>query len=427
MKLQTIVICVLLLCAVAVVSCGRLSTNLSSFACKQSNRQINIFRPQGFMVKQRIRKHLESIDLEVYINKNYRQHPSCDICVNVTVNNERKKWLTIKHPSAVVLPGDTVQYSITKHYRYGPPKRFSCNLQVDGAIMKFLPKAMSPPSCPVNGASSTKRNYAAEKTLLEQTINGLLSSCDAMDVPKLLVLAEDKKAIESAREPLKRYVVDRLYSLLPSVDWHETVENVYGSPERIVLEVKTVLMKLKILHSIRGTDVAKIVTDFEELSRSAKDSDESGERMKFVRKPILRSCPVLRPKPATSSKKRNYAAEKALLEEKINDLLSFCEGTRVTKQLVLTDDYKGEQSVKALKRYVLDRLNSLHPSVDWDETVENVYLSQEKIVFDVKSELMKLKILHSIRGTDVAKNIVDYEELILSADDYEESSGDYDA
>ncbi|XP_052895471.1 uncharacterized protein LOC128302646 [Anopheles moucheti] len=272
MALKTTIICVLVL-AVTVVSCVRLRTVSSTFVCKRSNRQIHIYRPQGLVVQQRIRKHLQSMNLEVYINKKYQPNPSCDICVNVTVINERKKWLTIKVPSVVVLPRDTVQYSITKHYRFGPPKRFTCELHV-GERMKFVPKRSCNGYRPKTTQPSEKRNYAAEKALLEEMINDLLSSCEARDESKLLVLAENHETIESEGKALKRYVVQRLKSLLPSVNWHETIENVSGSQNRIVFEVRTVLMKLKILHSIRGTDVAKIITDFEEFGRSAKDYDD---------------------------------------------------------------------------------------------------------------------------------------------------------
>ncbi|XP_052895474.1 uncharacterized protein LOC128302648 [Anopheles moucheti] len=288
MKLKVIISCVLIF-AVTVVSCER-SKHKASYreehpreTCQKFNKQIQIFRPQGLELKQNVAKNLRSIDLEVYINQENATHSSYDIWANATVAHRGQKQLIIKHPSVVVLPRDSFQYSITEHYRHGPSKQFNCEFRVNGERMKVVPR--------------------------------------------------------------------------PNIAQH---------------------------------------------------------------------CYVFRPKITQPSVKRNYAAEKALLEEKINDHLTLCEGTYVTNLLVLTDVYEGIQTKQALEQYVVNRLNSLLPAVDWRETVENVYLNQDRIVFAVKSKLTKLKILHSIRDTDVAKTIIDYKELGLVVDDYKESSGDYD-
>uniref|UniRef100_A0A182WH39 CBM39 domain-containing protein n=1 Tax=Anopheles minimus TaxID=112268 RepID=A0A182WH39_9DIPT len=297
--------------------------------------------------------------------------------------------------------------------------------------MKFAPKSISPPSCPANSPKSQMDNHAAEKILLEEIINDLLSSCETVDTSKALVLIGDclknMETLETESE-LKRYAIGRLNSLLPAIRWEETVGTVYISWEKIIFNVETVLMKLKILHTIRGTDVAKLIIDFDDLSRSASRSDDSSEelyfefdsdRMKFAPSNVPpQSCRMLRPIIVTPSQHRNYTAEKTMLEETINELLASYQRADLNTMLTLAYDRGSVLPLNELKRYVIDRLNSLLPEVDWEETVDEVGLSEEGIFFDVKTVLMKLKILHTIRHTDAAKSIFDFT--------YEEGSDDYD-
>uniref|UniRef100_A0A182QNP9 Uncharacterized protein n=1 Tax=Anopheles farauti TaxID=69004 RepID=A0A182QNP9_9DIPT len=127
---------------------------------------------------------------------------------------------------------------------------------------------------------------------------------------------------------------------------------------------------------------------------------------------------------AKSSKQRtNYHTEKALLKEMITDLTDSCHS--VTKMLILDSERSSFVDKSDLQEYAISRLTSLVPSVDWDEELENVYLSGDMIVFDVKTVLMKKTIMHMIRGTDVADKIIDYDRLERSEYDGE-NDDDYD-
>ena len=90
--------------------------------------------------------------------------------------------------------------------------------------------------------------------------------------------------------------------------------------------------------------------------------------------PAVRHCPENAPR-SDVVREINYAAEKRLLEDTINELLTSCEAAGTTKMLILLGNYQDIESEKALKRYVIGRLESLIPSVEWDGTVENVYRS----------------------------------------------------
>ncbi|XP_041776188.1 uncharacterized protein LOC121595889 isoform X1 [Anopheles merus] len=243
-------------------------------ACTQFNRQIIIYRPQGLMVNQRVRRNLVGLELEVYINQEERSNPVCDLCANATLSGRRKKLLQIKNPSVLVLPGDTVQYTVTKRYRNGPPAQLSCKFRVSGDRMISLHPAVH--HCSENAPRSNvvrEINYAAEKRLLEDTINDMLTSCEATAKTKMLILLGNYQDIESEKA-LKRYVIGRLESLLPSVEWDGTVDNVYRSNGRFVFEVKTALMKLKILHLVRGAEAAASIVDYDTQVRSTYDRDD---------------------------------------------------------------------------------------------------------------------------------------------------------
>ena len=132
--------------------------------------------------------------------------------------------------------------------------------------------------------------------------------------------------------------------------------------------------------------------------------------------PAVRHCPE-NAQLSGVAREINYAAEKRLLEDTINELLTACETTAKTKKLILLGSYQDIESEKALKCYVISRLESLLPSVEWDGTVENVYRSNGRFVFEVKTALMKLKILHLVRGAEAAASIVDYDTQVRSTDD----------
>ena len=265
-------------------------------ACKQFNRQISIYRPQGVVVNQRVRRNLVGLEMEVYINQEERSNPMCDLCANATMSGRRRKLLQINKPHVLVLPGDNFQYTVTKRYRNGPPAQLSCKFRVSGEFVLVLNRFAaandtrlvfisgdrmihSHPAvhhCPENAPRSNvvrEINYAAEKRLLEDTINELLTACEAAGTTKMLILLGNYQDIESEKA-LKRYVIGRLDSLLPSVEWDGMVENVYRSNERFVFEVKTALMKLKILHLVRGAEAAASIVDYDTQARSTYDRDD---------------------------------------------------------------------------------------------------------------------------------------------------------
>uniref|UniRef100_A0A4Y0BLY8 CBM39 domain-containing protein n=1 Tax=Anopheles funestus TaxID=62324 RepID=A0A4Y0BLY8_ANOFN len=279
MKLKAIFICAIFLALTVTISCvharndpWRGITDSSEFDCKRFNKQIQIFRPQGVVITQSVLENVQSLKLKVYINAKYQANPSCDISADFTFTN-RTQTLTTKHASAIVRAGDIVQYTVSKLYQYGPAKIFSCEFYVNDKFIKSAYETTSSRFCPEN-----VHNFAAEKTLLEETINELLSSCEAVNLTTKLALTDDMQE----KKPLKRYAVQRLNTLLPSVNWYDTVGNVSRIQNRIVFDVDTKLMKLKILHMIRGTDVAKNITDLEEPRRSVirtHDIHEYSEEM----------------------------------------------------------------------------------------------------------------------------------------------------
>nr|XP_040237617.2 uncharacterized protein LOC120958708 [Anopheles coluzzii] len=268
MKHTIILISTLFLVAITV------SSDPIESACKQFNRQISIYRPQGVVVNQRVRRNLVGFEMEVYINQEERSNPMCDLCANATMSGRRRKLLQINNPSVLVLPGDNFQYTVTKRYRNGPPAQLSCKFRVSGDRMIHSHPAVR--HCPENARRSNvvrEINYAAEKRLLEDTINELLTACEAAGKTKMLILLGNYQDIESEKA-LKRYVIGRLESLLPSVEWDGTVENVYRSNGRFVFEVKTTLMKLKILHLVRGAEAAASIVDYDKQARSTYDRDD---------------------------------------------------------------------------------------------------------------------------------------------------------
>uniref|UniRef100_A0A182MQM6 Uncharacterized protein n=1 Tax=Anopheles culicifacies TaxID=139723 RepID=A0A182MQM6_9DIPT len=178
----------------------------------------------------------------------------------------------MKNESVIILPRDTFQYSIIKHYRCGRPKRINCEFRVDGDRMKHISPSSCGPFPSETVFPNRHRNYTAEIALLEDIINDRVSSCEGADFNKLLILIGDPEGKVLASE-LKRYVIEQLSTLLPKVNWDETVENVYLSQDRIVFDVKTVLLKLKILHTIRGTVAAKFIVDFERYNNYDNDDD----------------------------------------------------------------------------------------------------------------------------------------------------------
>ncbi|XP_040169716.1 uncharacterized protein LOC120904056 [Anopheles arabiensis] len=243
-------------------------------ACKQFNRQISIYRPQGVVVNQRMRRNLVGLEMEVYINQEERSNPMCDLCANATMSGRRRKLLQVNKPHVLVLPGDNFQYTVTKRYRNGLPAQLSCKFRVSGDRMIHSHPAVR--HCPENAPRSNvvrEINYAAEKRLLEDTINELLTACEAAGTTKMLILLGNYQDIESEKA-LKRYVIGQLESLLPSVEWDGTVENVYRSNGRFVFEVKTALMKLKILHLVRGAEAAASIVDYDKQARSTYDRDD---------------------------------------------------------------------------------------------------------------------------------------------------------
>uniref|UniRef100_A0A182TW28 CBM39 domain-containing protein n=1 Tax=Anopheles melas TaxID=34690 RepID=A0A182TW28_9DIPT len=243
-------------------------------ACKQFNRQISIYRPQGVVVNQRVRRNLVGLEMEVYINQEERSNPMCNLCANATLSGRRRKLLQINKPHVLVLPGDNFQYTVTKRYRNGPPAQLSCQFRVSGDRM--IPSHPAVRHCPENAPRNNvvrEINYAAEKRLLEDTINELLSACEAAGTTKMLILLGNYQDIESEKA-LKRYVIGRLDSLLPSVEWDGTVENVYRSNGRFVFEVKTALLKLKILHLVRDAEAAASIVDYDTQARSTYDRDD---------------------------------------------------------------------------------------------------------------------------------------------------------
>lgn len=243
-------------------------------ACKQFNRQISIYRPQGVVVNQRVRRNLVGLEMEVYINQEERSNPMCDLCANATMSGRRRKLLQVNKPHVLVLPGDNFQYTVTKRYRKWPPAQLSCKFRVSGDRMIHSYPAVR--HCPENVPRSNvvrEINYAAEKRLLEDTINELLTACEAAGTTKMLILLGNYQDIESEKA-LKRYVIGQLESLLPSVEWDGTVENVYRSNGRFVFEVKTALMKLKILHLVRGAEAAASIVDYDKQARSTYDRDD---------------------------------------------------------------------------------------------------------------------------------------------------------
>uniref|UniRef100_A0A182WYN4 CBM39 domain-containing protein n=1 Tax=Anopheles quadriannulatus TaxID=34691 RepID=A0A182WYN4_ANOQN len=241
--------------------------------CKQFNRQISIYRPQGVVVNQRVRKNLVGLELKVYINQEGRSNPVCDLCANATLSGRRRKLLQINNPSVLVLPGDTVQYTVIKRYRIGQPTQLSCKFTVGDRMIPTHPAVRH---CPENTPRSNvvrEINYAAEKRLLEDTINDMLTACEAAGTTKMLILLDNYQDIESEKA-VKRYVIGRLESLLPSVEWDGTVENVYRSNGRFIFEVKTALMKLKILHLVRGAEAAASIVDYDKQARSTYDRED---------------------------------------------------------------------------------------------------------------------------------------------------------
>ena len=91
--------------------------------------------PQGVVVNQRLRKNLVGLELKVYINQEGRSNPVCDLCANATLSGRRRKLLKINNPSVLVLPGDTVQYTVTKRYRIGQPTQLSCKFTVGEFVL----------------------------------------------------------------------------------------------------------------------------------------------------------------------------------------------------------------------------------------------------------------------------------------------------
>uniref|UniRef100_A0A182KGQ8 CBM39 domain-containing protein n=1 Tax=Anopheles christyi TaxID=43041 RepID=A0A182KGQ8_9DIPT len=270
MKQLITLITTLLLATVSV------SSDAYENACKQFNGQIQIFRPQGLKIAAKhVSRNLLSIEVEVYINQEQRSNPTCDICANATVTGGRRKRFQIYHPSIVVLPGDRFQYTVTKRYRNGPPRQLSCEFRVNGERMLFS-RPTQTRSCEENISTKNKGrqlNYIAEKRLLEETINEMLSSCEAADTTSMLILSGDYADMELTNE-LKSFIINRLRSHLPSVDWHGEVEDVYRTNGRLVFTVKTTLMKLKVLHLVRGTAVEAIVTDYDKQDRTTYDHED---------------------------------------------------------------------------------------------------------------------------------------------------------
>ncbi|XP_050072520.1 uncharacterized protein LOC126560607 [Anopheles maculipalpis] len=274
MRLGAIFSCVLFL-AVTVVSCMRIRNDRTNIVCRKFNRQIQIFRPQGLVVTQRVSRNLRSLDLELYINQKFREHPSCDVCANATVTNGTRNSLIIKHPSVIILPGDTIQYSVTKSYRHGPPKRFSCEFGVNGDLMKFLAITNSPRSCTGGVPSRQSRNYEDEQKLLWDIIYEYDVYCDAVELTNLLVLPQDKKYFAYERD-IKEHIVKLLSTLVPSIDWAESVRDVYRTDEMYFFGMKSILLKHEILHMIQGTSVESIITDFDKIDRfSVRNTDGS--------------------------------------------------------------------------------------------------------------------------------------------------------
>lgn len=276
MRLGAVLSYVLFL-AVTVVSCVRVRNDRKNIVCQKFNRQIQIYRPQGLTVTQRATRNLRSLELELFINQKFREHTSCDVCANATVTNSTRNPLIIKHPSVIILPGDTIQYSVTKRYRHGPPTRFSCEFEVNGDLMKFLSISNSPRSCPAGVPSRQSRNYEAEKKLLLQTIFEYNVYCDAVQSTNLLVLPQDKQSFVNKGE-MKEHIVNRLSSLVPSIDWADIVEDTYRIEEMYLFGVKTVPLKWEILHEIRGTQMESVITDPDKIDLSSLlHTDGSGD------------------------------------------------------------------------------------------------------------------------------------------------------
>ncbi|XP_035917466.1 uncharacterized protein LOC118514572 [Anopheles stephensi] len=245
--------------------------------CRKFNRQIEIFRPQGLTVRQSVWRSLRSLDLELYVNQAFRERPSCDVCANVTVTGRARNPLIIHNRTVIIRPGDTVQYSVTKRYRRGRPKRFSCEFTVNGDLMKLLTITSSPRSCPAGVPTRPSRNYEEEQKLLWNIITDSKIYCDAAELTNLLVLHQDSARLVSEAD-IKDHLVKRLRTLVPSLSWDEIVEDVRRSQGMYFFGVKSILLKREILQMIRGSTVESIITDFDKLDLSAvRNTDGSGD------------------------------------------------------------------------------------------------------------------------------------------------------
>uniref|UniRef100_A0A182T126 Uncharacterized protein n=1 Tax=Anopheles maculatus TaxID=74869 RepID=A0A182T126_9DIPT len=154
-----------------------------------------------------------------------------------------------------------ISYTVTKRYRQGPPERVSCEFVVNGDLMKFC-------------RDHERRNYKEEQKLLWDIFTEYQTNCEVAEITDLLLLPQDKKNSVFERG-MKSHIIDRLNSLLPSVNWDEIVHEVHRLQETYMFGVKSILLKREILHMVRGTMAENIITDFDKIDRPVRNTDDS--------------------------------------------------------------------------------------------------------------------------------------------------------
>ncbi|XP_053677808.1 uncharacterized protein LOC128727881 [Anopheles nili] len=267
---QTLIACLIFILVATV--CGQRGNATRDRICKQFNKKIQIFRPRGLTVSQRARENLLSFEIAVYVNQQHNERLACDICANATINYGKSNQLVIDHSSIVVLPGDRFQYSVIERYRYGPPRLFSCEFTVSDRL-KFVPAVKSDTKAPLPTLARNQPDALANKMLLEELINDIIDGCKRSDITNFLAVTTDENVENSSK--MIPYLLERLNTLVPTLNWGNMLSNAYHSKGMLVFDAQSALMKKKVLHLIRGTDAANKIVDYDRLNRSSYDTDDS--------------------------------------------------------------------------------------------------------------------------------------------------------
>lgn len=232
---------------------------------------IEIYYPKGVMIWYPQRPGMKGFGIEVYLNQKDKidDEAVCDICLNTTELTYGKYIL--KNDDVIIRGGDHLLYEAIKIKTNGSAYVMkSDEFYVAESRIRLLKSDCS-------GSSNKKSTVASlqeENDLLQNVISDLFQHCNNVtQASRNLFLNYSPISTEFSSQELQDMAKIVLQSLLPAIDWEDTLIRTFYFEQGVGLEVKTLVDKLKILQlSKRFTEFH--IGDLDDMEVSGEANNE---------------------------------------------------------------------------------------------------------------------------------------------------------